>query len=248
MSQAELTPERMEVLFASRLLEAPSFEFVPYNDKCLQLLSLNRRVDHPLLRLGCSFQFLRSEDASEHQRLVASALEDLALFSMAADDYMTGRGIPYGTDAIADQRLYLQHTMLSLMPIQDDPSVDPLTQACHLAGIAYSLLCVFPMGDAPWDMLVPKLKTVLNKIGLSGWWSEEPHSILWALYITGIIAAGTQERNWVVGVLERCLYKLDIDNWDTMKHILGGYLWLPITNDQDGGRLWSEIQASNPFD
>jgi hypothetical protein len=238
-----------ETSLASRSLRQPRCDILTFLKFDLKTsLEINRRPDHPLQRMGIAFNAIKKGDASPSRTAVAECLEQLALYSLGVDDHIAARFIQQSLDVIADQRTYVQHCLMMLMRVHVDASVDLLTKLCHLIGVLYSFLCVWPISDAPFSELLQMIKRVLLQKELRSEWTKSPELMVWALFMSGIISIGSPERVMIVAMLERCLRKLSIDTWEDLREILLQHLWLPITNDADGIMLWSEIEASNPFE
>jgi hypothetical protein len=237
-----------EVLVSSKLLRCPKHAFVPFMDfDLMPTLEANRRPDHPLRSLGTAFRRYSSDSDTYSRKAVWKCLEDLALYSLGVDDYVSGRMVRHRLDVIADQRNFVHHGCLSLLYIHGDSETSLLTRICHLAGLSYSLVCVHPMDEASYHELAYQMIEILRREEFAAEWNNAPELVTWVLFITGMIAKGLKERVWVVATLERCTRKLRVDSWEAMKELLQRHLWLSMTNDQDGIVLWSEMEASNPF-
>lgn len=237
--------EASKVLRQPRTVFAASFDF----DIGTSLLA-NRRPDHPLCQMGTDFSALKNLDSSFYTDTLQLSLENLALYSLGVDDYITGRSARASLAILADQRSYVHYALLCLIPAEDYGNRlphSPIATICHLAGLVYSFLCCFPMPAAPFGKLVKSIEHQLKAYNWTEEWDKAPRLLVWVLYVTGIAAVETRDRTWVVSTLDRCLRRLKIETWKELKILLSKHLWLPATNDFDGIDLWKEIEESNPL-
>ena len=213
-------------------------------------LAMCRRIDHPLNLLGHGFRALEVYATTRFGRRLQVCLDDLALYTLGVDDYVAGRSIRQPLSTLCDQRNYVQHNLLSLLPAKNTVQLeepDPFLTVCHLAALLYSFTCVFPIPAAPFHTLVSRVKHRLSTQGFAAQWEEAPRLLLWILYISGIASVGTADREWFVGTLDRCLRRLKIESWEALREVMLEFLWLPLTNDFDGMDFWDEIDRSNPL-
>jgi hypothetical protein len=233
------------------LLRVPRSDFVPFldPDHLWNVLANSRRPDHPLKSMGTAFNAAiahQQTNPAKNLAAVSKSLENLALYSLQADDYVAGKPNAPTLDVMADQRNMIQHGLMSLMNIHNAPeSISPLLRLCHLASMVYSFLCVFPVGHAPFRALVFRIRSVITEAGARTTCPTATQQlVLWALCLTGIVVKpGTGSSTWVLTMLDEYLERLEIPSWKAFRDAMLGFLWLPITNDQDGVRLWSEIVA-----
>lgn len=179
------------------------------------------------------------------------ALHRLSLYSIAVDDYIAGRSTAQSLALLGEERNFVQHGIMSLTPVLNEPcsAGDELLDICQLAAVIFSLLCVFPYPAAKFELLVNRIRGIMSGYTFAKEWSEAPDLMLWITYMTAVASVNSEPRIWFIKILDRCLRKLKIDSWDTLKKdVLLEFLWLPVTNDADGSDLWDEIEASNPFE
>lgn len=176
------------------------------------------------------------------------ALRRLALYSLAVDDYMAGRSVKQSLAIIGEQRNFVQHGLMALLAVVPEEEDDAITRICLLAGICYSFLCVFPLPVAPFAILLRQMKSSFFSNDFSHVWKQAPNMMVWILYIAGVASVGSPDhQTWIVAALDRCFRRLKLDSWEEVKAILQDFLWLPITNDNDGIALWEEIETSSPI-
>lgn len=65
---------------------------------------------------------------------------------------------------------------------------------------------------------------------------------VWILTMGAIAAVSSSlgQRSWYSGVLARCLSQQNIESWPELKALLLDFLWLPLTNDVDGMRVFDD--------
>jgi hypothetical protein len=212
-----------------------------------------RRVDHPLKSLGSGFSFINKCATTHWGQRLNICLDDLALYTLGVDDYVAGRSMRPGLSTLCDQRNYVQHNLLSLLSSRDieqprnTDQQNPFLTVCHFAGLLYSFTAVFPIPAAPFHTLVSRVRQTMATQNFAAQWEEAPRLLLWILYISGIAALGMPDREWFVGTLDRCLRRLRIESWETLREVMLEFLWLPLTNDGDGMDFWEEIEQSNPL-
>lgn len=175
-------------------------------------------------------------------------LDRLALFCLGVDDYISGRQIRKSLDVLAQERIFVQHSLL--MKFDQTPSrIDgDIVTLCHLVAVAFSLLCIVPIPSAPFHRIVKDIRAQFTVNDFGREWLEAPQLMTWIVCVTAVVAVGmARERDWAIGVLERCLHRLRIQSWPELKELLLGFLWLPVTNDFDGMQLFAAIGKSNPI-
>ena len=163
---------------------------------------------------------------------------------------------------LADQRNFVQHSLMSMRPVPGDTnqvsSEDTflLQEACWTATAIYSLIAVFPISPphAPFVHFAQQLKGYLinTSAHVSRRWQRPPQLVLWMTFMGAIASVAEDEdkhdvRAWYISVLERLVHRMDISTWEGLKEVLLNYLWFPNTSDNDGQQLWREINSSNPF-
>ncbi len=217
-----------------------------FNDDHDTLLRSLRRKDRRLQSLGKGFNVIGIIIPNNDTQALQFALQRLALYTLAVEDYITGS--PYGQSLVvlADQRNMCQHSLISLMPNPGDNEHD-LVHASRTAATIYTLLCVYPISAASFSDLATAIKKTLSTRAFEKIRREAPELVLWIVVMGAIAAIGNEHRVWFVAVLDRCLSRLKIGSWDELKELLERFLWLSTTNDADGYDLWLEVEDSNPF-
>jgi hypothetical protein len=248
-----------DIIKSARTVAKPRLDFfaclsaIDYN----QTLAAVHRLDHPLRQLGGGFFDVRWFRSSKKFYRLQHALQCLALYTRAVDDYFAGRGLAQNLGLLSEERTFVTHNLLSLTPDLDKPSQkgDELFDLCHVAAVIYTLLCVFPVPAAPFARLTLRIKDLLMRYKFTQEWSEAPRLMLWITFIAGIATTGLEDestRSWFIRVLDwarrRAAIEI-IDSWEDLRDgLLLHFLWLPITNDRDGEDLWREIEEWRPFD
>lgn len=210
-------------------------------------LAEHRSPGHPLAAMASGFTLL-SGHRLDHELMIN--LERLALYSLGVDSYVAGRPGRAAIGLIGDQRTFVQHNLLKMFQDSGDnaaKSDHSVTSLCHLAAMLYDFLCVFPMPAAPFETIVSRIVLSLNSASVAIAWQDMPELMTWVVFITAVAAVGLPIRKWLIAVLDRCFLRLKIYTWSEAKQLLQTFLWLPITNDWDGHRLWEAVQQSNPL-
>jgi hypothetical protein len=211
---------------------------------------MNRRVGHPLHRMGFGFTAMTELSSSKFCERVRDALCGLASYSLAVDDYIAGRSTRKTLEVLVQERNLVQYNFMCLFPDENDTDIgtsEGIVSACQWAGMIYSALCVMPMRAAAFSNLVRKLRRLFVANDFSEEWKVAPKLMTWIIVMVAIAAIGTPERAWAVMMLDRCLRRLAIHSWDGLQKLLSDFLWLPITNEFDGMDLWDEVEQLNPF-
>jgi hypothetical protein len=230
----------------------PAFEYLPLTGLDISAsLSISRRIDHPLKEMGHGFRVLDQLPPVDRNRELRADLDRMALYCLGVDDYAAGRRMRKSLEVFAQERIFVQRSLLA--KYDEDSAADPkpdgnITTLTHITAVIFSLMCVIPLPDAPFHKLVRQVKAHFAYHDFEHEWREAPEMMTWILFLTGIAAIGMPERKWMVSTLDRCLHRLQIRDWKELKGILLKFLWLPITNDDDGEGLYDEIRRSNPFE
>ncbi|ETI28584.1 hypothetical protein G647_01034 [Cladophialophora carrionii CBS 160.54] len=255
-----------DLLLASRSLHNPVYPFVPIGESPARSLADVSRTDHPLAKLGTGFQVLRDLISNEEsaQRLL-STLCNLAAYSLGVYDYIMGRPQAPSLRILADQRNFVQHSLMQMCATPSDRTAEAATnnplstllleEACWSAAAVYSLIAVFPVPhpNAPFAELAKQLKQHLvdTSSHFARTWQKPSPLVLWMTFmgaLASMAAEETKEENaWYITVLERLVHRMEIPSWVRLKDLLMDFLWFPNTSDPDGQQLWKEIHTSNPF-
>ena len=208
-------------------------------------LSTNRRVDHPLRRLGIGFCVLLRLNCGDFYRQVHRSLDLLALYSIGVDDYISQRPMRKAQNVLTDERNFVHHTLLSLCPEEGETDNRPENAvgcACHRAGLIYSFCCVFPITAAPFATLARQLQLQFQVTGFISQWDAAPELLTWTMMMWAIAAVGMPERELATSLLLRCVRRLQIDTWEQLQSLLSKLLWFPDTNEIDGVEIWDELE------
>jgi hypothetical protein len=243
-----------DLIVATRTLRRPRLPFLSCLDDIDLDTALSRslRANHPLRTLGRGFSVLDNFGSPLTALDLQIALHRLSLYTLAVDDYLAARSSAQSLAMLGEERTFVMYGLMQLAPDLDQPCApgDELLELCYLAIAIYSLLCIFPIADAPFGRLVQRIKSLLLARDFTKEWSEAPKLMLWMSFMTCIASVGQEDgtRTWLVSIIDRCLRRLKIDSFNSLKDsVLLEFLWLPTTNDDDGNDLWDEIEASNPF-
>jgi hypothetical protein len=235
----------MDIILACQVLQVPRFDFAPYSgaDFHFSLLAY-RRPDHPLKQMGSGFDAIARLDSSRASLDLQKALDYLSLYSLGVDDYTAGRDTGSSLPVLAEQRNFVQHKIMTLMNVRVTQTPDDderIIAVSYLAGVIYSLLCVFPLPGAPLRSIVQRIKSHFMLYNFSHELERAPQLITWILCMTGIASAGQPERSWVITQLISMLVGQQVDTWEDVGQSLQRFLWLPRTNERDGMILWNEF-------
>ncbi|KAK5044490.1 hypothetical protein LTR84_010771 [Exophiala bonariae] len=254
-----------DLLLASRHLRKPVYPFIPLQISPQHVLDAVSREVHPLRQLGTGFRALYDLLPSDVAQSLFLTLHNLSTYSIAVDDYITGRSQAQDLGALADQRNFVQHSLLSWSPGLDDDvkgskeDIVVLQQACWAASVIYSLIAIFPVphSRAPFGTLARQLKHGLvhtNNLLRNRWHDSSP-LLLWVIFMGALASTANDEgegkkegcKEWYINVLERFVHRMQIMSWGALKDQLLNFLWFPSTSDGDGQQLWMEINTSNLF-
>ncbi|KAJ9609016.1 hypothetical protein H2200_006787 [Cladophialophora chaetospira] len=252
-----------DLLLASRALQKPIYPFVPIGESPELTLAAVDRAHHPLAQLGSGFRVLRDlipEEESAEELLVT--LQHLATYSLAVYDYVMGRPQALKLANLADQRNFVQHSLLSLNSKSNESreqlnSEDTflLKEACWTSGAVYSLIAIFPVPHpkAPFGKLAKQLKQhlIYTSAHFARRWQTPSPLVLWMTFMGALASTADDEsketKAWYITVLERLVHRMLILSWENLREHLLKFLWFPSTSDTDGQQLWREIHTSNPF-
>jgi hypothetical protein len=151
---------------------------------------------------------------------------------------------------ICNQRNFVQHRLLSLLPVQnldqDFRTSYPVYEICRLAGLIFGVGVIFPLPaqTAPLSNLVKLLQAELQESRLeSDWWFPDTVRVLiWVLTLGGIAATDLPNRTWFVATLGRVTARSGLVRWRDLKLVLDQILWLDSACDFGGQQLWEEVE------
>lgn len=160
------------------------------------------------------------------------------------------RQIPLELSKIADQRNFIQHSVLCLPPGVQITASYPggllLYDACRIAALIFCLGVVFPLPyeTSPLPVLAEMLKQELEKIlkipGPPLESRRQNEALLWVVVMGGIAAAGTRERPWFAAQVHNLTRKNGVRRWSELVTIMESMLWLGSACDHAGRELWDE--------
>ena len=238
-----------DTILASRRLTRPALPFIPaFDDDHDKILRSLRRTDRLLNRIGNGFKVLAALLPNDDIQSLQTNLQRLGLFTLAVEDYITGSSFSQSLVVLADQRNLCQHGLLSLIPDSSTSGTEPtLVQVIRVAATIYSFLSIYPISAAPFRKLAKTVKKASSTSVFSRAWREAPELAVWVIVMGAIAAIRTEYRTEFVAILDRCLSRLKIASWESLKELLQDFLWLPSTNEPDGYDLWLEVEESSPF-
>ncbi|EXJ70310.1 uncharacterized protein A1O5_06378 [Cladophialophora psammophila CBS 110553] len=249
-----------DLILASRSLQKPTLLFVPIGESPEHTLTTVKRTGHPLGQLGSGFQTLHDLLPSDFAQELYFVLLHLSTYLLAVDDYIMGRPQAQSLGILADQRNFVQHSLMSMFSSPGDSTSQhqmySLQQATWGAGVVYSLVAVFPVphARAPFAKLAAWIKEHLVSTSSSHngkKWQKGAPLMLWITFMGALAStadeASEAEKTWYISVLERLVHRMQILSWQSLKDQLLHFLWFPSTSDIDGQQLWREIHTSNPF-
>ena len=244
-------------------MQKPAYPFVPLGESPKRTLAAVDRAAHPLAQLGTGFQVLRDLfPERESAQVLLDTMRDLSTYSLAVYDYIMGRPQAQSLGVLADQRNFVQHSLMSMSSSSDTANQGPntrdtflLKEACWASSAVYSLIAVFPIphSKAPFVKLAKQLKQhlVYTSVHFARRWQKPSPLVLWMTFMGAMASTSSdeskEEKAWYITVLERLVHRMQILSWDKLRDQLLKFLWFPSTSDTDGQQLWKEIHTSNPF-
>ncbi|KPI45743.1 uncharacterized protein AB675_720 [Cyphellophora attinorum] len=245
----------IELIEASRDLRRPCVEFVTFLDRSDILLSLQsyQPVDHRLASLARGFSALDQFDNVDlgDRSNLRELLHQLALYTCGVDSFLLdgkpqNRALAY----LGEQRNLVHHNLLMALPetnlaTSSWRSNDRAVHAVlHLAAVIYSFLCVFPMDAAPFGLLQQHIWHLLQCRDLTVEWANTPELYIWTLFMAAIASPDPIGRNKAIRLLRPTILSLHITSWEALKEKLMDFLWMPVTNDEDGKSIWNELHEA----
>ena len=226
---------------------------LPYEhlgDSVIGPLNAVSRKTHPLVGLGRGFRVLPEILGQEAVEKLLTVLKWTIQYTLAIDDQVNNRPEAQTLRFVADERNFVQHSLMLLTPLLSEIQEEHLLiRLARLGTVVYSLLVVFPIPAiaAPFQQLALDIKTQLLDPSIQTWWNQATELILWTTVMGAIAATGHPERGWYRSILDEHIRQLGIDCWSSLKEHLGMFLWYGYNNDSDGLKLWTEIEESNLF-
>ena len=180
---------------------------------------------------------------------LAEVFQVMKAFTSIVEKYQDGSTTEPDLCRISNQRNFVQHRLLSLLPAveldQDFRKSHPVYEICRLAGLIFGVGVIFPLPvqTTPLPTLVKRLQAELQESSLeSDWWFPDAVDILiWVLTLGGIAATGLPNRTWFVATLGRVSAFSGLSKWRDLKLILGQMLWLDSACNFGGQQLWEEV-------
>jgi len=239
-----------DVVLASQTLARPMLPYVPMHDDVVGLLNTASRKTHPLVGLGKGFRVLPEMLGHAHDEVskLLVVLRWMIQYTFAVDDYVQSRPEAQVPRALMDQRNFVQHNLMQLMPDASETTDEhAMCRLARLGTFVYSLLVVFPLPAvaAPFARLSSDVIVQLSLPDVQARWNEAADLILWVTVMGAIASVGTPDRAWYLATLDRLTRQLDINSWTAMKERMKLFLWFEYTNDSDGLKLWREIEESS---
>jgi hypothetical protein len=208
-------------------------------------MSATFQPNHPLQNIGTGFPLETEIWFSEPLSQLYSVIQAMCAYTVIIYNHWEGRAFQDSLCAIADQRNFIHHKLMSLPEGSvDQPAFldDGMYEATRLATIIFDLLVVFPASAAalPFVELAAQLRRQLSCMDIFEKSAQELQTFVWMLFMGGIASVGSDERPWFVSALATLYPRIDVHVWSVVQDILGSFLWLPSTNDADGLDLWAE--------
>jgi hypothetical protein len=172
--------------------------------------------------------------------------------------YMCG---PKESTTIRDCRYILQHRLFSLPDSPYPPflilenELNPgeninltvgIYLSCRLAALLYSIHVTYPFPRTIRlrQILVPALQDNINMHEPRVHDAQVLKILLWCAMVGGILAEGSDRRQWFVAKINKLCSLLTVENWTTMVSLLKSFAWLDSACNQAGRTIW--LEASIP--
>jgi hypothetical protein len=180
---------------------------------------------------------------------MVEVFQAMKAYTSIIEKYQNGSITEPDLRRISNQRNFVQHRLLSLLPAgkldQDFRKSHPVYEICRLAGLIFGIGIIFPLPaqTAPLPTLVKLLQAELQESRLeSDWWFPDTVEVLiWVLTLGGIAATGLPNRTWFVAALSRVTVRSGLSRWRDLKSVLDRILWLDNACDFGGRQLWEEV-------
>jgi hypothetical protein len=183
---------------------------------------------------------------------MVEVFQAIKTYTSIVEKYQDGSTTEPDLCRINNQRNFVQHRLLSLLPArnldQDFHTSHPVYEICRLAGLIFGVGVIFPLPaqTAPLPTLVKLLQAELQEQESrleSDWWFPDAVGVLiWVLTLGGIAATGLPNRTWFVAALGRVTACCGLSSrWRDLKPVLDGILWLDCACDFGGQQLWEEV-------
>jgi hypothetical protein len=180
---------------------------------------------------------------------LAEVFQAMKAYTSIIEKYQDGSTPEPDLCRICNQRNFVQHSLLSLLPAgkldQDFRKSHPVYEICRLAGLIFGVGVIFPLPaqTAPLPTLVRLLQAELQESSLeSDWWFPDAVEVLiWVLTLGGIAATGLPNRTWFVAALGRVSACSGLARWRDLRPVLDQILWLDSACDFGGQQLWEEV-------
>lgn len=224
--------------------------YVMMHDDVVSLLNSASRKTHPLVGLGKGFRVLPEMLGHAHEDVskLLVVLKWMIQYTFAVDDHVQERPESQIQRALMDQRNFVQHNLMQLMPDALALGEEhPMCRLTRLGTVVYSFLVVFPLPAiaAPFGRLSSDIIKQLSLPDVQDCWNEAADLMLWVTVMGAIASIGTPDRPWYLTTLDRLSRELDINSWHSMREKLKLFLWFEYTNDSDGMKLWRDIEESS---
>jgi hypothetical protein len=144
----------------------------------------------------------------------------------------------YDTMEYKDMRHDIQHRLISLPELRDEPVYESYRQCLWIYSFAVTYGAPFYMDVR--RKLVLRLVAALKRSELDSCWGLIPEILLWIYFFGGITATGQPEREWFVKKISILLKFLDLKKWSEIKSVLSSFLWLGLACDSGGRALYNE--------
>lgn len=126
--------------------------------------------------------------------------------------------------------------------VTGDKTKRKLMNELCLLGIRIYLNTIFDKylgSDISHSDLISRLRNGLSGIDIET--APFPHIVLWIIFFGGLAAQDGEDRSWFVAQLRLLVESLNLYNWDSLRFLLEGFLWMRKRHDEPGLLLWDAI-------
>lgn len=182
-------------------------------------------------------------------------LQAMGATTTAIDHYL--KGYPGGLflSVITCTGTSVQQRLMPLPSFAETELLNPkneidIYEPCRLMSMIYAIGVTFPIPNSGPSLqhLVTKLKLAIKTAEIWAFFDTLSEVFLWMLIISGIAALNYIERIWYVKQLVVFSKSSAAYDWQSIKSILGKFLWLDGACDAGGRQLWLEVMEAYDLD
>jgi hypothetical protein len=169
---------------------------------------------------------------------------------------------PRESTTLGDCRSMLQHRLFSLPDSCNSPFLILENQlnsgenisltvgiylSCRLAALLYSIHVTYPFTGTIRlrRILLPALQDNINMHEPRVHDAQVLKIFLWCAMIGGILAEGSDQRQWFVAKISKLCCLLKVENWTTIVSLLKSFAWLDNSCNRAGRTIWLEATCYN---